>query len=53
LLAPDGSVLGVIFGAAIDETDVGFALTAAEVAPVVQAGLVDDTAASTQSCTAA
>ena len=31
LLAPDGTVLGVIFGAAIDETDVGFALTAAEV----------------------
>ncbi len=53
LLAPDGTVLGVIFGAAIDETDVGFALTAAEVAPVVQAGLADDSAASTQSCTAA
>ena len=53
LLAPDGSVLGVIFGAAIDETDVGFALTAAEVAPVVEAGLADDSPASTQSCTAA
>ena len=39
LLAPDGTVLGVIFGAAIDETDVGFALTAEEVAPVVEAGL--------------
>jgi S1-C subfamily serine protease len=53
LLAPDGTVLGVIFGAAIDETDVGFALTAQEVAPVVQAGLADESAASTQSCTAA
>jgi S1-C subfamily serine protease len=53
LLAPDGTVLGVIFGAAIDETDVGFALTAAEVAPVVQAGLADDSAASTEACTAA
>ena len=53
LLAPDGAVLGVIFGAAIDETDVGFALTAAEVAPVVQAGLSDQTAASTEACTAA
>jgi len=53
LLAPDGTVLGVIFGAAIDETDVGFALTAAEVAPVVQAGLTDDSAASTEACTAA
>jgi S1-C subfamily serine protease len=53
LLAPDGTVLGVIFGAAIDETDVGFALTADEVAPVVQAGLTDDTPASTEACTAA
>jgi S1-C subfamily serine protease len=53
LLAPDGTVLGVIFGAAIDETDVGFALTAAEVAPVVQAGLSDDSPASTEACTAA
>jgi S1-C subfamily serine protease len=53
LLAPDGTVLGVIFGAAIDETDVGFALTAAEVAPVVQAGLSDASVASTEGCTAA
>lgn len=53
LLAPDGTVLGVIFGAAIDEADVGFALTAGEVAPVVAAGLTDDTAASTENCTAA
>jgi S1-C subfamily serine protease len=53
LLAPDGTVLGVIFGAAIDEADVGFALTADEVAPVVEAGLTDDSAASTQACTAA
>lgn len=53
LLAPDGTVLGVIFGAAIDEADVGFALTADEVAPVVAAGLTDDSAAATQECTAA
>ncbi len=53
LLAPDGTVLGVIFGAAIDETDVGFALTADEVAPVVQAGLTDDSPTSTEACTAA
>lgn len=53
LLAPDGTVLGVIFGAAIDETDVGFALTADEVAPVVQAGLSDGSPASTEACTAA
>lgn len=53
LLDPDGTVLGVIFGAAIDETDVGFALTAAEVAPVVEAGLTDSSPASTEACTAA
>jgi hypothetical protein len=53
LLRPDGTVLGVIFGAAIDEEDVGFALTAEEAAPVVEAGLVDDIPASTEACTAA
>ena len=53
LLAPDGTVLGVIFGAAIDEPDVGFALTAQQVSAVVAAGLTDDSAASTQACTAA
>ncbi len=51
LLATDGSVLGVVFGAAY-EPDVGFALTAAEVAPDVAAGLVDTTEADTGQCTA-
>jgi len=32
LIAPDGSVLGVIFAAAVDQQFTGFALTAAEVA---------------------
>ncbi|GAA1995936.1 MarP family serine protease [Nakamurella flavida] len=53
LLDPDGTVLGVVFGASVAEPEVGFALTAAEVAPVVAAGLVDDTAAGTGACTAA
>ena len=53
LLAADGSVLGVVFGASVAEPEVGFALTAAEVAPVVAVGLVDDTAATTGACTAA
>ncbi|MET3807118.1 S1-C subfamily serine protease [Nakamurella sp. UYEF19] len=52
LLAADGTVIGVVFGAAIDKPDIGFALTAAEVAPVVAAGLVDHTAAATGACTA-
>ncbi|SDO89159.1 Colicin V production protein [Nakamurella panacisegetis] len=52
LLAADGTVLGVVFGAAIDKPDIGFALTTAEVAPVVARGLVDDTPAATGACTA-
>ncbi len=52
LLAADGSVLGVVFGAAIDKPDIGFALTDAEVAPVVRAGLTDATTAATGACTA-
>lgn len=51
LLAPDGTVLGVVFGAAIDDPDVGFALTAAQVEPVITAGLNDRTPASTGACT--
>ena len=51
LLAADGSVLGVIFGAAIDKPDIGFALTEKEAAPVVAAGLVDNTPAATGACT--
>jgi S1-C subfamily serine protease len=50
LLAPDGSVLGVVFGASVSDPDVGFVLTADEVADVVTAGLADDTAADTQAC---
>jgi len=51
LLSPDGSVLGVVFGAAIDKPDIGFALTAAEASPVVTAGLADHTVAATGVCT--
>ncbi len=51
LLAPDGRVLGVVFGAAIDNPDVGFALTADEVQPVIQEGLNDRTPADTGACT--
>jgi S1-C subfamily serine protease len=38
LIAPDGTVLGVIFAAAVDQQFTGFALTAAEVAPDARAG---------------
>lgn len=37
LIAPDGTVIGLIFGAALDTTETGFALTIAQVMPVVNA----------------
>lgn len=42
LVDDQGRVLGVVFGAAVDNTDTGFALTAAEVSQqLAQAGYVD------------
>ncbi|MCZ2803831.1 MarP family serine protease [Modestobacter sp. VKM Ac-2983] len=38
LLAPDGSVLGVVFASAIDDPDTGYALTAAEVSEAMTIG---------------
>ncbi|GAA4594364.1 S1-C subfamily serine protease [Actinoplanes octamycinicus] len=38
LISPTGDVLGVIFAAAADDKNVGFALTAAEAAPVAKLG---------------
>lgn len=50
VLATDGTVIGVVFGAAIDDSETGFALTAAQVAPTVAAGLVDTSPDSTEAC---
>jgi S1-C subfamily serine protease len=52
LLAPDGTVVGVIFGAAIDNPDVGFALTARQAAPVIAAGIASREEVGTGACTA-
>jgi len=38
LLAPDGSVLGVVFASAIDDPDTGYALTAAQVSDAATGG---------------
>jgi S1-C subfamily serine protease len=46
----DGSVLGVVFAAAVDDPDTGFALTAAEAAPVAQAGAARTEAVGTGGC---
>jgi S1-C subfamily serine protease len=52
LLSPDGSVYGVVFGAALDDKETGFVLTAQQVAPMLKAapGLTD--AVGTGSCAA-
>jgi S1-C subfamily serine protease len=50
LLAPDGRVYGVIFAAAADDPQTGYALTAKEVAPDADAGRAATVAVSTQSC---
>jgi S1-C subfamily serine protease len=50
LLAPDGRVYGVVFAASTQYKDVGYALTAGEVASDVHAGEQRTAAVSTQGC---
>jgi S1-C subfamily serine protease len=50
LLTPGGGVYGVVFAAAIDVSDTGYALTASEVAPDVAAGRAATAPVSTQGC---
>jgi hypothetical protein len=50
LLAPDGSVYGVIFAAAVDQQRTGFALTAGEVADDANRGRTATEAVSTGDC---
>jgi S1-C subfamily serine protease len=50
LLSPSGTVYGVVFAAAVDVPDTGFALTAAEVATDAQEGARQTAPVSTQEC---
>ncbi|MCW2933579.1 MAG: putative serine protease [Actinomycetia bacterium] len=50
LIAPDGSVDGVVFAAAVGSPDTGFALTSAEVEGDASAGANATTQVSTQGC---
>ncbi|HEX6498825.1 MAG TPA: MarP family serine protease [Micromonosporaceae bacterium] len=50
LIGTDGAVLGVIFAAAADDPDTGFAITAAEAAPVAEAGQAATNSAGTGAC---
>lgn len=51
LVTPNGRVLGVIFAAAADDRNTGFAVTAAEAQPVAAAGLERTRATGTGKCT--
>lgn len=50
LLAPDGSVYGVVFAAAADDPDTGYALTAQQVSAAYQQGRSATAEVSTQQC---
>jgi S1-C subfamily serine protease len=50
LLAPDGGVYGVIFAAAAEDPDTGYALTAREVASDATAGRTATERVSTRGC---
>jgi S1-C subfamily serine protease len=50
LLSPSGEVYGVVFAAAVDTADTGFALTANEVAGDADAGEAQTAQTSTQGC---
>ena len=50
LLSPSGTVYGVVFAAAVDTSDTGFALTASEVAGDASAGADQTVPTSTQGC---
>jgi S1-C subfamily serine protease len=50
LLTPTGSVYGMVFAAAVDTPDTGYALTAGEVAADVSRGRAATSAVSTQAC---
>jgi S1-C subfamily serine protease len=50
LLSPSGAVYGVVFAAAVNTSDTGFALTASEVASDASAGATQTVPTSTQGC---
>ena len=50
LIAPDGTVLGVVFASAIDDPDTGYALTAAQVTTAATTGAGSSTPVDTGAC---
>ena len=51
LLAPDGTVIGVVFAASLDDPQTGYALTSAEVSGAVATGATARAAVGTGPCT--
>ncbi|GAA5164990.1 MULTISPECIES: MarP family serine protease [Amycolatopsis] len=52
LVNPQGEVVGVVFGASVEDPDTGFTLTAQQVAPVIEAAPTLSARVSTGSCAA-
>jgi S1-C subfamily serine protease len=52
MIRPDGKVLGVVFGAALDDSETGFVLTAAQVRPTLERAASLSHAVDTGSCAA-
>ncbi|MEO7077651.1 MAG: acid resistance serine protease MarP, partial [Rhodococcus sp. (in: high G+C Gram-positive bacteria)] len=50
LVAEDGQVLGLVFGAAVDDPDTGFVLTAPEVSDELELSLESPVAVGTGNC---
>ncbi|MTD55950.1 MarP family serine protease [Amycolatopsis pithecellobii] len=52
LVSPDGDVIGVVFGASVEDADTGFTLTTKQVNPVIEAAPTLSARVSTGSCAA-
>lgn len=52
LVNPSGTVIGVVFGASVEDSDTGFTLTADQVRPVIDDASTLSTRVSTGACTA-
>jgi hypothetical protein len=52
MISPDGKVVGVVFGAALDDSETGFVLTAAQVEPTLNKAPTLTRPADTGSCAA-
>jgi S1-C subfamily serine protease len=52
VIAPDGTLVGVVFAKSLDDGSTGYALTLSEVEPVIQQGVASSDRVSTEGCAA-